>query len=85
MLLVQDHFNCVPKEVIQVKGFARPIKTYVVQESIEQDHAQALALHAPGVDLEIDPSQLSPEISAALQDLLRQARHLVANSTENRN
>jgi hypothetical protein len=85
MLLVQDHFNCVPKEVIQVKGFARPIQTYVVQESIEQDRTQALALHAPGLDLEIDPSQLSPEVSAALQDLLRQARHLVANSTENRN
>ena len=85
MLLVQDHFNCVPKEVIQVKGFARPIQTYVVQESIEQDRTQALTLHAPGLDLEIDPSQLSPEVSAALQDLLRQARHLVANSTENRN
>ena len=83
MLLVQDHFTCVPKEVIQVKGFARPIQTYVVKEALDQDPATALALHAPGVDLEIDPTQLSPEVSVALQDLLRQARHLVANSNEN--
>ena len=85
MLLVQDHFTCVPKEVIQVKGFARPIQTYVVKEALDQDPATALALHAPGVDLEIDPTQLSPEISGALQDLLRQARHLVTNSSENQN
>ena len=84
-LLVQDHFTCVPKEMIQVKGFARPIQTYVVKEALDQDPATALALHAPGVDLEIDPTQLSPEISGALQDLLRQARHLVTNSSENQN
>ena len=65
------------------QGLCPSNSDYVVKEALDQDPATALALHAPGVDLEIDPTQLSPEVSVALQDLLRQARHLVANSNEN--
>ena len=66
MLLVQDHFTCVPKEVIQVKGFARPIQTYVVKD-VGSGSCDCAGSARSWVDLEIDPTQLSPEVSVALR------------------
>ena len=73
-LLVRDSFACTPQEPIHVKGFERPIQTYIVGGLRGEDgQGGRIEESCDGFSLALDPSLVKPEDRAAIADKLRSA------------
>jgi class 3 adenylate cyclase len=73
-LLVKDEFECKPKEPILVKGFERPVQTYVVTGQDEAaGSTQQIEENLEGFSLALDPDAIKPEERAAIAEKLRHA------------
>ena len=74
-LLVKDLFDCVPKDPIFVKGFERPIQTYVVSGP-RTATTQRIEDTCPGFSLVLDPAQVAAQdkttVIGKLQAALKQ-------------
>jgi len=73
-LLVRDHYDCTPQEPILVKGFERPIQTYIVNgvRSAEVQNGR-IEESCDGFSLALDPAQISPEDREAILAKLKTA------------
>jgi adenylate cyclase len=73
-LLVRDGYDCTPQEPIHVKGFERPIQTYIVGGMREVDGRDGrIEESCEGFSLAFDPSLVKPGDRAAIAEKLRNA------------
>ena len=71
-LLVKDAFECTPQEPIHVKGFERPIQTYIVcGEAGTSFQGRSIDAACDGFSLSLDPAAVRPEQRA---DILRKLK-----------
>ena len=78
-LLIEDDFECLPKEKIQVKGFSRPIQTYSVLKYNNSHHSIPISYDMSGVNIEIDKSQIPPEMYDSLKNLINEIDVLLSS------
>ena len=78
-LLIEDDFECSPKEKIQVKGFSRPIQTYSVLKYNNSHHSIPISYDMSGVNIEIDKSQIPPEMYDSLKNLINEIDVLLSS------
>ncbi|MGB0258943.1 MAG: adenylate/guanylate cyclase domain-containing protein, partial [Coraliomargarita sp.] len=73
-LLVRDHFKCIPQDPIVVKGFERPIHSYLVtsrrEESDTHEHIEA---SKSGFSLSLSPKMIKDEDREAVIEQLKAA------------
>ncbi len=73
-LLVKDEFECTPQEPIHVKGFDRPIQTYIVRGELGTTFQNRhLAETRDGFSLFLDPANIRPEQRAEIVQKLKTA------------
>jgi class 3 adenylate cyclase len=73
-LLVRDRFDCAPQAPIHVKGFERPIQTYVVQGPRRKgDDEPRIEATRKGFSLALDPASIREEDRAEVTQKLRAA------------
>jgi hypothetical protein len=75
-LLVRDDFNCVPQEPIVVKGFERPVLTYVVSGKNgvgDRGGSGRIEESRDGFSLALDPGTIKPGDREAIARKLREA------------
>lgn len=78
-LLVRDHYDCTPQDPILVKGFERPVQTYIVNGPRSADSQNGrIEESCDGFSLALDPEQVDPEdreaVLARLQSAIDQMR-----------
>ena len=73
--LVRDIVEAHEQPPIQVKGISRDVVPYVVDGLLDAagKTVRVLNLHAKGLDLYLDPSQITPEEAERLRQALRTA------------
>ena len=75
-LLVRDVFECAPQEPIHVKGFERPIRTYVVEgkRDLEPEGLQGrIEETCEGFSLAFDPTAIKDDDRASVLTMLEEA------------
>lgn len=73
-LLVKDEFECVPQEPIHVKGFDRPVLTYIVRGEIGTTfQARHVEESCDGFSLSLDPAAVRPDQKPVILEKLRTA------------
>ncbi len=73
-LLVKDEIECIPQEPIYVKGFERPIQTYIVRGKIGATYQERhLEESCDGFSLSLDPAAVKPEQKAEIIGKLKAA------------
>ena len=73
-LLVRDHYDCTPQDPILVKGFERPVHTYIVNGPRSADDQNGrIEESCDGFSLALDPEQVDPEDRDAILAKLQAA------------
>jgi class 3 adenylate cyclase len=73
-LMLKDEFECTPQEPIHVKGFERPVKTYIVRgEAGTAFQDRTLNESCDGFSLSLDPVAVKPEQRADIIQKLKAA------------
>ena len=74
-LLVHDHFECVEQEIIQVKGFERPIQTHLVARQHKKEKSQHTIIKESlnGFSMKLDPNAVKSEDRALIIEKLKSA------------
>jgi class 3 adenylate cyclase/CheY-like chemotaxis protein len=73
-LLVRDHYDCTPQDPILVKGFERPIQTYIVNGPRNADDQNGrIEESCDGFSLALNPEQINSEDREAVLDKLQAA------------
>jgi len=84
--LVRDYFEAEERELLTLKGIARPVQTYAIRRPYEAGHApeRPIDLSIPGHDaLRINPPALTmPQRLTLIENLKRAARQLEGNDHE---
>lgn len=73
-LLLKDEFECTAQEPIHVKGFDRPVQTYIVQgEAGTAFQKRHIDESCDGFSLSLDPEAINPESRAMVIEKLKLA------------
>lgn len=73
-LLVKDDFDCAPQEPIHVKGFDRPVQTYVVGgERGTTLETRCVEESCDGFSLALDPANIKPQDRPVIVEKLQAA------------